>query len=38
VGPDLLTLVLVGGLIVLLGIVFAIWLAKNVASQNAGRR
>ncbi|HEU0294217.1 MAG TPA: hypothetical protein VFR47_15870 [Anaerolineales bacterium] len=29
VGPDLLTLVLVGGLIVLLGILFAVWLAPK---------
>lgn len=38
VGPNLLTLVLVGGLILLLGILFVVWLAKKVASQNAGRR
>jgi hypothetical protein len=37
VGPDLLNQVLVGGLIVLLGIVIAVWLAKKVARQNNER-
>ena len=36
-GPDTATQVLVGGVIISLGSVFAVWLAKRIARQNAQR-
>jgi hypothetical protein len=37
VGPRVLTQVLVGGLLVLLGMIFAVWLARKIAKRNEQR-